>query len=392
MHVAPPRTFLSPSIALLTVALCAGSARADQLWVDASAAPGGDGSQAAPYTDLQTAVDHAAGGTAPHTIRVAPGDYAGFTTPAGLGQTQVWALGWTLEATVGPIVAGDGGLVLRALTLDGQGGVALQASAGYALVDQCIVRNASIGIEGSFVSVWNTDVVQCGVGVKASVDMTDAILFDNGLDLEGTFQGTSCSNIWQSWLHPVNGLSTQTIDPKFWDLEQGDLHLRPGSPATSGGCWTNYIGPFPFDAGYAPQPVVYCTAKTATDGCTAQIGWTGTHKVSLATPGAFVVTAGNVMPNQNGVLFYNTAPANLPILGGTVCVLPPTTRVGGQNSGSSGAPCSGAFSFDFAAYMQASPVFPIEPGNWVYAQWWFRDTANSFGSALSDAIRFAVIH
>ena len=56
--------------------LAAGSAGAADLYVDASAAAGGDGSQAAPFATIKAAVDAANGVSGPSTILVASGTYA----------------------------------------------------------------------------------------------------------------------------------------------------------------------------------------------------------------------------------------------------------------------------------------------------------------------------
>ena len=77
-------------------------------------------------------------------------------------------------------------------------------------------------------------------------------------------------------------------------------------------------------------------------------------------------------------------------MGGFHCVAPPTPRTAVQHAASTGAPCSGAYSFDFNAYAQSGAVPALDAGQMIRAQYWYRDPADptGFSAATSNAIAF----
>jgi hypothetical protein len=134
----------------------------------------------------------------------------------------------------------------------------------------------------------------------------------------------------------------------------------------------------------------YCTAKTNSLGCAAAIGWTGTPSATSGAP--FLVSASQALNQRSGLLFYGFAPAALPFQGGTKCVVHPLRRTALQDSGGNPGPpdCSGVFAFDLNA-RTASGVDPaLVAGADVFAQWWYRDGGDPFGTALSDALQFRI--
>jgi outer membrane protein assembly factor BamB len=148
---------------------------------------------------------------------------------------------------------------------------------------------------------------------------------------------------------------------------------------------------FAFEAGSAPWQG-YCTAKTTSNGCVPAISPTGTPGPN--TGAAFVITADEV-PNQTlGVCFYGlNGPAAIPFQGGTLCVMPPTSRTQLQTSGGSPASasdCSGAYALDFDARIAAGTDPLLVTGATVHAQYWVRDPGDAFGTGLSDAIQFVI--
>ena len=140
-------------------------------------------------------------------------------------------------------------------------------------------------------------------------------------------------------------------------------------------------------------PVTYCTAKTNSLGCAPAIDHTGTPKLGAAEP--FVVRCDAVLNHSVGLLLYGTAPTATPVQGGLLCVASPFKRTSGQVSGGnagSGTDCSGAFAFDFTAYVAAGLDPALVAGAKVDAQYWSRDPADptGFGSSLSDALEFVL--
>jgi len=139
-------------------------------------------------------------------------------------------------------------------------------------------------------------------------------------------------------------------------------------------------------------PTVYCTGKLSTAGCVPQIATSGAPSASIPAP--FQIDATDVVNFKNGIVFYGFAgPANVPFLGGTLCVTPPLRRAPIQNSG--GSPptqldCTGQFAFDFNAWIQSGADPFLSAGTQVNAQYWFRDPQSTGGAGLTDAVEFEI--
>jgi hypothetical protein len=138
------------------------------------------------------------------------------------------------------------------------------------------------------------------------------------------------------------------------------------------------------------DPLVYCTAKTHSNGCVPAIGSSGVPSASAAS--GFVITSSNTLPNRSGLLFYSTTgPKALAYQAGYLCVQSPTVRTPLQNSGASGVPpCDGQFAFDFNAWIAAGSDVNLLAGAHVWAQYWSRDPAAPFQTNRSDALAFHI--
>ena len=134
------------------------------------------------------------------------------------------------------------------------------------------------------------------------------------------------------------------------------------------------------------DPLVYCTAKVNSLGCTPTATYAG-HP-TLSGLDDFVVRASNVLNNSNGVYFFGSAPHAAPFNGGTLCAAAPLTRTPVQNSlgNASPADCSGTYSY---AWTHARMV-AWSSGSTLYSQFWSRDPMSSAGSGLTDAVSFTV--
>jgi hypothetical protein len=138
-------------------------------------------------------------------------------------------------------------------------------------------------------------------------------------------------------------------------------------------------------------PQLYCSAKLNSQGCLPAIGWSGTPTLSGADD--FHLTATNAINNQFGLVFWGSAPASVPFMGGLRCVANPVQRTPNQNSGGNTPPpidCSGGFDFHFShAYMAAQG---LSVGDAVHAQFWFRDPTHPDGTGvgLSNAAAFLI--
>jgi hypothetical protein len=136
--------------------------------------------------------------------------------------------------------------------------------------------------------------------------------------------------------------------------------------------------------------MTYCLSKKNTQNCQPSIDSSGTPSASLATP--FLVRAADVINNKQGTCFYGFAPLNAPFQGGTLCVQPPIRRTPVQSSAGNPPPndCSGAFAFDFNAWIQGGTDPALIGGVVVFSQYWARDPASPSTTSLSNAIRFAI--
>lgn len=138
-----------------------------------------------------------------------------------------------------------------------------------------------------------------------------------------------------------------------------------------------------------PTPSTYCTAKLSAQGCVPAIGSSGSPSASSSAP--FLVSCSNVPAQRTGVLLYSFAAADWPFLGGRRCIASPSRRTPPRVSSGAGASvCDGTFAFDFSAWRSSGADANLLVGRVVFAQYWYRDSAASFGAGLSDALSFAL--
>ncbi len=157
--------------------------------------------------------------------------------------------------------------------------------------------------------------------------------------------------------------------------------------------WLSLLTPEQKDPSKHP-PSIYCTAKVNSLGCASAIAFSGTPSASAGS--GFAITAGNLLNNVSGLLFYGkSGAAAVPFQGGFFCVQPPITRTQGQASGGTPPPaadCSGTFAFDFNAYAASGLDPALTAGKTVWAQYWSRDPGFSLpdNTNLSDALEFTL--
>ena len=143
----------------------------------------------------------------------------------------------------------------------------------------------------------------------------------------------------------------------------------------------------------APTPgaTTYCTAKINSLGCAPVIGSTGAPTVSGGA-GSFAITAGQILNQKGGQLFYGFMPKGTPFQGGVKCIEAPLQRTPLQLSGGSlsGDDCTGTFSYDMGARIAAGADPRLVAGAIVYAQYWSRDPLDPDAISLTAGLRFTI--
>jgi hypothetical protein len=141
-----------------------------------------------------------------------------------------------------------------------------------------------------------------------------------------------------------------------------------------------------------PNPVVYCTAGTTSNGCVPAIGASG--PISVASSSGCLVNVAQVEGQRSGIILYGlSGGVAFPWGSGSTsffCVKSPTARTPQQNSGGVAGQCDGALSIDLRAYLANNPTVlgnPLNVGATFSVQGWFRDPPAPRSTNLSDAVR-----
>jgi hypothetical protein len=345
-----------------------------------------------------------AGSTTGNVVSATSNCAGGITSETVLGSN-----GWTIRLCDNFLWDDGPGTVLAPNALDIQGVVAHEyghvLGLGHSAVGGATMAPSITGNGVSFRSIAADDIagVRFIYGTAAPTKpRIDSALPGSMLILSGANFAPTNNEVWftRAGVNPdgtplvVTGLVSSGGGTKITlavpaGAGPGDVLVRiPGLFAAA------LSNAFPLDPAGCPPPAVYCTAKTSSKGCVAQVATAGTPSASAGS--GFDILASDV-PNQVfGVLFYGTnGSAEIPFQGGTLCVGSPVTRTAAQSSGGSLPPasdCSGTFSFDFNAYIAGGQDPALVAGAGVWCQHWFRDPGfpppNS--SALSAAIAFLV--
>ena len=139
-------------------------------------------------------------------------------------------------------------------------------------------------------------------------------------------------------------------------------------------------------------PTIYCSAKTSSAGCVAQVDTTNPSSQPVSGASDYSVTASTVQSNKAGILFFGVnGQAAIPFNNGTLCMAPPLGRAPIQASfGSNGPACDGTFSQLINNGGATNPNLDRGPGTMNWVQYWYRDPQNGagqFGTALSNAVQ-----
>ena len=149
--------------------------------------------------------------------------------------------------------------------------------------------------------------------------------------------------------------------------------------------------------GFLPEvpPMIYCTPKTSSAGCTSLIATSAPADAPVSLANDYQVTCSNVQGLKNGLLFAGiNGPATIPFAGGVLCVRPPTKRGPFMNSGGTSAlNCTGSFSTTVNNAIIPTGL-DAGAGNTGWYQYWYRDPMNgagSLGTALSNGVALSFL-
>jgi hypothetical protein len=217
------------------------------------------------------------------------------------------------------------------------------------------------------------------------------------------FTGAAPSDLWSvRFASDGSVYGCEAADPdrvrRFFDAN-GNGVIDPGEVTD---IYTDVLSSFdianPRSLALAPDfapPSLYCTAGTSTNGCAANVAWSGAPSASANS--GFTLSAVNVEGQKLGLLFYGASGAvAVPWGAGTsfLCVKTPTQRLPVANSGGVSGQCNGAFSIDWRAYVAAksgSLGAPLSAGQVFNAQAWYRDPPAPKSTNLSNALEFTIV-
>jgi hypothetical protein len=125
-------------------------------------------------------------------------------------------------------------------------------------------------------------------------------------------------------------------------------------------------------------------------GCTPSIDWSGTP--SLSNPAPFVIGASDVAQPQARPADVRLGRRRRAVRRRHAVHRRRDPAHAAQDSGgsASGDDCSGAYAFDFNAWMQSGSAPELQAGSQAFAQYWSRDPLSAPAVGLTNALHFHV--
>jgi hypothetical protein len=259
------------------------------------------------------------------------------------------------------------------------------------------------GVAANRIAKWNgSSWSPLGSGMNTGVSAL--FVFDGGggpaLFAGGGFTtagGTAANGVaeWNgaSWSAVGGGTSNGSVDALASFDDSAGVALYAGGSFDVSAAGDSYLAKW--GCSFASSGASYCTAGTTSHGCTPAIG--GTGNASATASSGFTISVSNVEGQRAGIFFYGiSGPRASPWSPGSsssLCVQPPTQRMGLLNSGGTAGACNGMLSTDWNTYVatHASALGqPLSSGQHVWAQAWFRDPPAPKTTNLSDGLVFLV--
>jgi hypothetical protein len=215
--------------------------------------------------------------------------------------------------------------------------------------------------------------------------------------LGGSGGSQTADNLFNAWLLAFDDTQiTSLIEVHWLSLDDDDGNILNGTP--------NYLDidggfrdqGFPgVNATLCPNFASYCTPSTTTLGCNPTMTFSGTPSAS-ATSGC-VLSVFSVDGQRTGLIFYGiSGRVAFPWTAGSTswyCVKSPVQRTFVQNSGGTPGTCNGNLAVDWNNFRHVYPGAlgnPIQVGQKIQTQAWFRDPPAPKTTNLSDAMEFTV--
>jgi hypothetical protein len=152
--------------------------------------------------------------------------------------------------------------------------------------------------------------------------------------------------------------------------------LAPGSYAIELRRGADALQPWPASVAWevaCPEPFAYGTGKTTSLGAPAELAW-GSY--ASASRDEFELRVTQAVPGNLGLVFWGVGQNSVPLLGGTLLVLPPITRMDPVVLDANG---------EAVIPLEIEPEAVGETRNY---QFWFRDPPHpdGTGSGLTNAV------
>lgn len=142
------------------------------------------------------------------------------------------------------------------------------------------------------------------------------------------------------------------------------------------------------------ESVPFCTSAASTLGCIPTITASG---VASSSASAGLSVQASLLPGgKQAIAIYGLAPASFAYSFGSlslICVAAPRQRTLNLPTGGTAGLCDGSYSLDWLAWMSAHPTAlgqPLQPGQTIYSQVWYRDPGAVLNSNLTGGVAFTL--